>query len=136
FQMGGAVYASPMAYEVNGKEYIVIAAGSLLFAFWLPLASGSACGGARRASRLSVLNGVQPTISGSEQLLRILTVGGIAALADAQRHQCFAADGLCHTGCQVFQAPHHASRVLVSQARRDHHEFVASHSRRVVVLAT
>ncbi len=36
FQMGGAVYASPMAYAVNGKEYIVIAAGSSLFAFGLP----------------------------------------------------------------------------------------------------
>jgi alcohol dehydrogenase (cytochrome c) len=36
FQMGGAVYASPMAFAVDGKEYIAIAAGSSLYAFALP----------------------------------------------------------------------------------------------------
>jgi alcohol dehydrogenase (cytochrome c) len=36
FQMGGAVYASPMAYAVDGKEYIAIAAGSSLYVFGLP----------------------------------------------------------------------------------------------------
>ena len=36
FQMGGAVYASPMAFAVDGKEYIAIAAGSALYAFGLP----------------------------------------------------------------------------------------------------
>jgi alcohol dehydrogenase (cytochrome c) len=36
FQMGGAVYASPMAFAVDGKEYIAIAAGSSLYAFGLP----------------------------------------------------------------------------------------------------
>jgi alcohol dehydrogenase (cytochrome c) len=36
FQMGGAVYASPMAYAVDGKEYVAIAAGSSLYAFALP----------------------------------------------------------------------------------------------------
>ncbi len=35
FQMGGAVYASPMAFAVDGKEYIAIAAGSSLYAFGL-----------------------------------------------------------------------------------------------------
>jgi alcohol dehydrogenase (cytochrome c) len=36
FQTGGAVYASPMAFAVDGKEYIAIAAGSSLYAFGLP----------------------------------------------------------------------------------------------------
>jgi alcohol dehydrogenase (cytochrome c) len=36
FQMGGAVYASPMAYSVGGKQYIAIAAGSAIYAFGLP----------------------------------------------------------------------------------------------------
>lgn len=36
FQMGGAVYASPMAFAVDKKEYIAIAAGSSLYAFGLP----------------------------------------------------------------------------------------------------
>jgi alcohol dehydrogenase (cytochrome c) len=36
FQMGGAVYAAPVAFAVAGKEYIEIAAGSGLFAFGLP----------------------------------------------------------------------------------------------------
>ena len=36
FQMGGAVYAAPMAFAVDGKEYVVIAAGSALYAFGLP----------------------------------------------------------------------------------------------------
>jgi alcohol dehydrogenase (cytochrome c) len=36
FQMGGAVYASPMAFAVDGKEYIAIAAGSSLYSFGLP----------------------------------------------------------------------------------------------------
>jgi alcohol dehydrogenase (cytochrome c) len=36
FQMGGAVYASPMAYAVGGKEYVAIAAGSALYTFGLP----------------------------------------------------------------------------------------------------
>src|SRR5579872_5286697 len=36
FQMGGAVYASPMAFAIDGKEYIAIAAGSSLYAFGLP----------------------------------------------------------------------------------------------------
>jgi len=36
FQMGGAVYASPMAFAVDGREYVAIAAGSSLYAFGLP----------------------------------------------------------------------------------------------------
>jgi alcohol dehydrogenase (cytochrome c) len=36
FQMGAAVYAAPMAFAVNGKEYIAIASGSALYAFGLP----------------------------------------------------------------------------------------------------
>jgi alcohol dehydrogenase (cytochrome c) len=36
FQMGGAVYAAPIAFAVDGKEYVVIAAGSALYAFSLP----------------------------------------------------------------------------------------------------
>jgi len=36
FQMGGAVYASPMAFAEDGKEYIAIAAGSTLYTFGLP----------------------------------------------------------------------------------------------------
>ena len=36
FQMGGAVYAAPMAFAVEGKEYVAIAAGSTLYAFGLP----------------------------------------------------------------------------------------------------
>jgi alcohol dehydrogenase (cytochrome c) len=36
FQMGGAVYASPMAFAVDGQEYVAIAAGSSLYVFGLP----------------------------------------------------------------------------------------------------
>ncbi len=36
FQMGGAVYASPLAFSVDGREYVAIAAGSSLYAFGLP----------------------------------------------------------------------------------------------------
>jgi alcohol dehydrogenase (cytochrome c) len=36
FQMGGEVYASPMAFAVDGKQYVAIAAGSALYAFGLP----------------------------------------------------------------------------------------------------
>jgi len=36
FQMGGAVYAAPMAFAVDGKQYVAIAAGSALYAFALP----------------------------------------------------------------------------------------------------
>ena len=36
FQMGGAVYAAPMAFAVDGKEFVAIAAGSALYAFALP----------------------------------------------------------------------------------------------------
>ncbi|MGB7129790.1 MAG: PQQ-dependent dehydrogenase, methanol/ethanol family, partial [Candidatus Sulfotelmatobacter sp.] len=36
FQMGGAVYAAPVAFAVDGKEYLAIAAGSALYAFGLP----------------------------------------------------------------------------------------------------
>ena len=36
FQMGGAVYAAPMAFAVDGKEYVAIAAGSAVYAFGLP----------------------------------------------------------------------------------------------------
>src|SRR5437773_2125292 len=36
FQMGGAVYASPMAFAVDGREYVAIAAGSSLDAVGLP----------------------------------------------------------------------------------------------------
>ena len=35
FQMGGAVYAAPMAFGVDGKEYVAIAAGSAVYAFGL-----------------------------------------------------------------------------------------------------
>jgi alcohol dehydrogenase (cytochrome c) len=36
FQMGSAVYAAPMAFAVDGKEYVAIAAGSAIYAFGLP----------------------------------------------------------------------------------------------------
>ena len=36
FQMGAAVYASPIAFALDGKEYVTIAAGSALYAFGLP----------------------------------------------------------------------------------------------------
>jgi len=36
FQMGGAVYAAPMAFAVDGKEYVAIAAGSAVYTFGLP----------------------------------------------------------------------------------------------------
>jgi alcohol dehydrogenase (cytochrome c) len=36
FQMGGAVYAAPMAFAVDGKEYVAIAAGSAIYAFGSP----------------------------------------------------------------------------------------------------
>ena len=35
-QTGAAVYASPMAFAVDGKEYVAIAAGSAVFTFGLP----------------------------------------------------------------------------------------------------
>ncbi|HXA00258.1 MAG TPA: PQQ-dependent dehydrogenase, methanol/ethanol family [Candidatus Dormibacteraeota bacterium] len=35
FQCGASVYASPMTYSVDGKQYVVVAAGSALFAFGL-----------------------------------------------------------------------------------------------------
>jgi hypothetical protein len=34
--MGGAVYGAPMAFAVEGKEYVAIAAGSAIYAFGLP----------------------------------------------------------------------------------------------------
>src|SRR3984893_6339054 len=36
FQAGASVYSSPMAFAVDGKEYVAVAAGSALFAFGLP----------------------------------------------------------------------------------------------------
>ena len=36
FQTGAAVYAAPMAFALDGKEYVAIAAGSSLYAFGLP----------------------------------------------------------------------------------------------------
>ena len=36
FQCGASVFASPMSYAVDGKQYVAIAAGSALFAFALP----------------------------------------------------------------------------------------------------
>jgi alcohol dehydrogenase (cytochrome c) len=36
FQCGASVFASPMTYAIDGKQYVGIAAGSTLFAFGLP----------------------------------------------------------------------------------------------------
>ncbi len=36
FQCGASVYSSPMAFAVDGKQYVAVAAGSALFAFALP----------------------------------------------------------------------------------------------------
>jgi alcohol dehydrogenase (cytochrome c) len=36
FQMGSAVYAAPIAFAVDGKEYVAIAAGSAVYTFGLP----------------------------------------------------------------------------------------------------
>jgi alcohol dehydrogenase (cytochrome c) len=36
FPMGGAVYAAPIAFAVDGKQYVAIAAGSALYTFGLP----------------------------------------------------------------------------------------------------
>jgi glucose dehydrogenase len=35
FQCGASVYSSPMTYSVDGKQYVVVAAGSTLFGFGL-----------------------------------------------------------------------------------------------------
>ena len=35
FQCGASVYSSPMTYAVEGKQYVVVAAGSTLYAFGL-----------------------------------------------------------------------------------------------------
>jgi hypothetical protein len=34
--MGAAVYAPPIAFAIDGKEYVTIAAGSALYTFGLP----------------------------------------------------------------------------------------------------
>jgi hypothetical protein len=34
--MGGAVYAGAMAFAIDGKEHVAIAAGSAIYAFALP----------------------------------------------------------------------------------------------------
>ncbi len=36
FQMGGAAYAAPIAFAVDGKQYVAIAAGSAIYEFGLP----------------------------------------------------------------------------------------------------
>jgi len=36
FQCGAAIYAGPMTYAIDGKQYVAIAAGTALFAFGLP----------------------------------------------------------------------------------------------------
>ena len=36
FQCGASVYASPMSYAIDGKQYVAVAAGATLFAFGLP----------------------------------------------------------------------------------------------------
>src|SRR2546429_105715 len=36
FQCGASVYASPMSYAMDGRQYVAIAAGTTLFAFGLP----------------------------------------------------------------------------------------------------
>ena len=36
FQCGASVYASPMTYAIDGKQYVTVAAGTTLFAFALP----------------------------------------------------------------------------------------------------
>jgi len=36
FQCGASIYASPMTYAIDGKQYVAIAAGTALFAFALP----------------------------------------------------------------------------------------------------
>jgi len=36
FQTGSAVYAAPMSFAIDGKEYVAIAAGSSLYTFGLP----------------------------------------------------------------------------------------------------
>ena len=36
FQCGSSVFAAPMSFEIDGKQYVAVAAGSALFAFGLP----------------------------------------------------------------------------------------------------
>ena len=36
FQCGSSVYASPMSFAIDGKQYVAVAAGSTLFTFGLP----------------------------------------------------------------------------------------------------
>jgi outer membrane protein assembly factor BamB len=35
-QTGGSLAASPMAYAVNGRQFVAIAAGNVVYAFALP----------------------------------------------------------------------------------------------------
>jgi alcohol dehydrogenase (cytochrome c) len=36
FQTGGRIAASPMSYSVDGKQYIAVSAGNVLYSFALP----------------------------------------------------------------------------------------------------
>jgi alcohol dehydrogenase (cytochrome c) len=36
FQTGGRIGASPMSYAVDGKKYVAISAGNVLYSFTLP----------------------------------------------------------------------------------------------------
>jgi alcohol dehydrogenase (cytochrome c) len=48
FQTGSAIIASPIAYAVNGRQYVAIPSGSALFAFALP--ENEATGGIQQAA--------------------------------------------------------------------------------------
>jgi alcohol dehydrogenase (cytochrome c) len=36
FQTGAAIASSPMSYAVDGKQYVAVAAGNVLYSFALP----------------------------------------------------------------------------------------------------
>jgi alcohol dehydrogenase (cytochrome c) len=36
FNVGGAIRANPITYAVDGKQYVMISAGTTMFAFALP----------------------------------------------------------------------------------------------------
>jgi outer membrane protein assembly factor BamB len=36
FQCGASVFAAPISFVIDGRQYVAIAAGSALFAFGLP----------------------------------------------------------------------------------------------------
>src|SRR5579872_6588891 len=86
--------------------------------------------------RLALFLDVHAPVGLRQEFFGIEPVGRIDRLSDAERENVFPADFSSGSYCQIPKMQRLGARRFLRQTGRNHYEFIAAHSRHVVVFTT